>query len=321
MTNSIQFLNADLLNDQPKVKEIDHWLKVMNRPQGWHYDLDIIWILQELEKAGIKKGATILDAGAGMGVTQYVLAAKGYNVISLDFSHRTIPDLTKGIFDMQVESVQDLNYKHDYMGFVDYGTGTTEAPEQRDSLAVRGMKMINRGPVYLWGLVKNYFRMKRNKDYNIRERSNDHKDFGTIRLIRAAFHEIPLADMSVDALVSVSAIEHADKALMSQNIQEMKRVVKEGGLALITTSASDQRQDVFHEKTRGWCFSEESLKEMGLITGPIEFNYEEAEKNILNSHNWFSRIDPYYYNDPESEFFRKKIRQLPYLPVGIKIIK
>ena len=40
--NSIELLNGDLLSDQEKLDEIDHWLKVMNRPQGWHYDMDII---------------------------------------------------------------------------------------------------------------------------------------------------------------------------------------------------------------------------------------------------------------------------------------
>ena len=65
MTAELTLLDASLLNDSDKLAEISHWLKVMNRPNGWHYDLDHIWILRELEAAGILPGSTILDAGAG----------------------------------------------------------------------------------------------------------------------------------------------------------------------------------------------------------------------------------------------------------------
>jgi len=98
MKCEIQLLNASLLADEKTLEELSYWLGVMNRPNGWHYDLDHIWILSELEKAGIKPGATILDAGAGQGVLQYLLASRGYNVISLDFSPRRIPNRTVGIF-------------------------------------------------------------------------------------------------------------------------------------------------------------------------------------------------------------------------------
>ena len=81
MYGLIKFLPASLLKDRRKLMELTYWLRVMNRPNGWHYDLDHIWILNELEAAGLAKGATIIDAGAGQGIMQYLLAARGYNVI------------------------------------------------------------------------------------------------------------------------------------------------------------------------------------------------------------------------------------------------
>ena len=75
--NEIKLLSVKYLEDKTKLSEIDYWLKVMGRAQGWHYDMDIVWIISELEKAGIKKGATILDAGGGLGITQFILAARG----------------------------------------------------------------------------------------------------------------------------------------------------------------------------------------------------------------------------------------------------
>ena len=91
MKNRIELLNVDLLNQSDLLAEIDHWLKVFNWQQGWHYDLDIIWTLNCIEEYGLKPGSTIMDAGGGLGITQFLLAARGYNVISLDFNTRSIP--------------------------------------------------------------------------------------------------------------------------------------------------------------------------------------------------------------------------------------
>ena len=321
MTNSFQLLGPELLKDTGKLKEIDHWLNVMDRPQGWHYDLDIIWLLQELEKAGIKKGDTVMDAGAGLGVTQFILAALGYNVISLDFSQRVLPVLAEGIFDIHAAEKDTLNYKHDYMGFVDYGTGVVASAQKPGFFSKVINAFFKKGPGNIVSILKNNARKQNNKQCHAEELTADHSKFGTIKFVRAAFHDIPLADMSVDALVSVSAIEHADKKLMKENIAEMKRVVKTGGPLLITTSAAASSEDSFHEKTKGLCFSENSLIQMSSATTPQEFNYTKIEQALLETKEWVSRIDAYYAEDPASEFYKKKMKKLPYLAVGVKIIK
>lgn len=322
MTSSFQLLGVDLIKDSKKLNEIDHWLRVMNRPQGWHYDLDIIWLLQELEKAGIKKGDTVLDAGAGLGVTQFILASRGYNVISLDFSQRTIPQLADGIFDIQTAKQGNLNYKHDYIGFVDYGTEVVVNNWNKTNVMAKALKTVfNKGFFYIWSLIKSNLRTQRNKKWHANELNADHSDFGSIKFVRAAFHDIPLEDMQVDALVSVSAIEHADKTIMDKNISEMIRVVKNGAPILITTSATNQLEDIFHDKTKGWCFSQGNLKKMIAAEDPQSFEYEKTEKELLDTKEWVSRIDPYYTTDPESEFYKRKMKKLPYLVIGLKIIK
>ena len=319
--NSIELLNTDLLSDQEKLNEIDHWLKVMNRPQGWHYDMDIIWLLKGLGDAGIKKGATILDAGAGMGITQFLLAANGYNIISLDYSPRLNPPLAKDIFEIEVVEQDNLDYKHDYIGFVDYNSTRNEGKNNKiPDLFEKVLNAMGRGPEYMLSRVKQQFQKKQNKQININEKMRNHNDFGNIKFIRAAFHDMPLKDEEVDALVSVSAIEHADPKLMKQNINEMKRVVKKGNPLLITTSGTGKNKDWFHEKTQGWCYTEKSLKKIAGDDSIIQFNYNTVEENILNSSTWRSRIDPYYSKDSNSEFFRMKMNSLPYLPVGISIV-
>lgn len=42
----------------------------LGQPQGWHYVLDLIWLLRRLKFA---PAATVLDAGAGWGITQFLL--------------------------------------------------------------------------------------------------------------------------------------------------------------------------------------------------------------------------------------------------------
>ena len=320
--NSIELLTPELLNDHEKLNQIDHWLKVMNRPQGWHYDMDIIWLLKGLEDAGIKKGDTILDAGAGMGITQFVLAAKGYNIISLDFSPRSNPHLAEGIFEIEVNEQDSLDYKHDYIGFVKYDSIINEGNNNKTpDLFKKVLNAIGRGPGNMLSWMKQQFYKKQNKQININEKGFNHNDFGKIKFIRAAFHDMPLKDEEVDALVSVSAIEHSDPKLMGKNISEMKRVTKKGSPLYITTSATGKEKDWFHNKTQGWCFSKETLRGIICDDIQIEFDPDRAENQILSSDIWRKRIDPYYVNDPDSGFYQRKIKSLPYLPVGIKIIR
>ncbi|RKY40680.1 MAG: hypothetical protein DRP81_09100 [Candidatus Omnitrophota bacterium] len=42
---------------------------------GWHYILDLAWIISHID---IPPGCKILDAGAGGGILQYLLAIRGY---------------------------------------------------------------------------------------------------------------------------------------------------------------------------------------------------------------------------------------------------
>ena len=312
---------SDLLNDQDKLTEIDYWLRVMNRPQGWHYDMDIIWLLNKLEELGVKKGDTILDAGAGMGITQFILAARGYNVISLDFSPRNYPSLAQGIFEIEIDEQDKLEYKHDYIGFIKYGQDQPGSNNHHKfPFPIKVWNAVQKGPSYFFSQLRIYLRKQKNLKYNQLEKKKNHNGFGTIRFIRAAFHEIPLENETVDALISVSAIEHSDIKLLKNNISEMKRVVKLGHPLLITSSATDKSEDWFHDKTQGWCFSNNTLHQLGGPDIKIKFNHDIAEKNILSSTLWRNRIDSYYVNDPESGFYKRQADLLPYLPVGIKII-
>ena len=128
-----------------------------------------------------------------------------------------------------------------------------------------------------------------------------------------------MKEESVDAIISVSALEHADYGLLQENLSEFRRVAKADAPILITTSATNARENTFHEKTKGVCFSKKTLESFSEKMVIKNFNYDQIESNLLGSELFISRLDNYYVKDPLSDFYRKVMDKLPYLPVGIKI--
>ena len=312
MGNKIRLLDASLLSDKKKLREISYWLKVMNRPNGWHYDLDQIWILNELEKTGILPGSTILDAGAGQGVMQYILAARGYNIISFDFSPRTKPSHSLGIFQIEGEGDRNIDYHHPYMKFLSFGADSSRSMIARlkavtlRKIALLPQRAINYGLSFLFYTYERFVK--------------NHEDYGTITYLRAPFHKAPLPSESVDALISISAIEHADISLFDENIKELLRLLKPGASLLLTTSASNTDEDTYHEKSSGWCFSLPSLK--SFFPGcKVTFDAKTCARSLIESEVFKDRLDPYYYQDEKAFCYKKRIKSLPYLPVAVKMCK
>lgn len=314
--NKIKLLDASLFEYKEKLNELTYWLRVMNRPNGWHYDLDHIWILNELEKAGIKRGATVLDAGAGQGIMQYLLASRGINVISLDFSPRAFHPRTKGIFDIRGDGDKSINYKHGYMDFITYGDSHKKNMNLNIGYYINKLKNVG-----FLNSIKKALRNLRSYAYYLHERFlNGHDAYGEITFLRMPFHEMNSLDKKVDAVISVSAIEHADINLFRDNVESMLSVLKPSGVLLLTTSATDFIDNNFHEKSQGWCFSKNQLREF-LGECDVEFDMEKCKSSLLESKVLRKRLEPYYYKDEDSFCFDKKIVSFPYFPVSVKIVK
>ena len=158
-----------------------------------------------------------------------------------------------------------------------------------------------------------------NTFYWFLEINRDHSTFGDIKFIRAAFHNLPINSYEIDAVISLASLGHVEKKLIDPSLSELKRVLKPCAPIIITTCATDQSQDVFYEKTQGWCFCLRSLKKISLNSKYIDFNYSEVKKSIIESKILRSRLSRYYYLDPESVFYKKSFDDLPYLPVGLII--
>ena len=88
--DKIELLKPDLLSDKKSFNEVYFWIKMFVSEVGWHYPLDLIWQYKKIMELDLPKGSTILDAGAGDGMMQFILAGQGYNILSVDFSERKL---------------------------------------------------------------------------------------------------------------------------------------------------------------------------------------------------------------------------------------
>ena len=87
----IEILNVELLNrHRLLVEQLKSLAAELDLELGWHYLLDLSWIITNLEAID---GRTILDAGAGIGLMQWYLAKEGAQVISVDRLDRSDMDL------------------------------------------------------------------------------------------------------------------------------------------------------------------------------------------------------------------------------------
>ena len=84
--DKIEILSTNLLDEQRQtVTELKQLAVSLKLEFGWHYLLDLAWIINCLRAGGkLEAGLKILDAGAGTGVLQWYLADHGAEVISVD---------------------------------------------------------------------------------------------------------------------------------------------------------------------------------------------------------------------------------------------
>ncbi|NMB55527.1 MAG: methyltransferase domain-containing protein [Leptolinea sp.] len=241
MIPEIDILPCRLLDENPEtVKDIELIQKGLFIELGWHYYVDFVWIIDRMRHLGIPRGATVLDAGAGRGLLQYLLALYGYNVVSVDFTPRKNRLMGKLLFKNDQIS-DEKEHTHPYI---------THLQDMRS-----GGKVWKK----LWFLISH-----RRLDFFapfklIRQVVFGKSQTGEMHFYQADIRDMPaLKDGSIDAVVSVSVIEHLDIESLPQAIAEFNRVLKPGAPMLITTSASKDN-DWFHEASLGWCFSRSRL--------------------------------------------------------------
>lgn len=309
MGPSMEILDPDLVHQRPDLLAfIDHWKAALGLSIGWHYDLDLIWILSSLDAMGLPRGASILDAGAGNGLLQFLLAAKGYRVDSADFADRDIPWAAARIFRISKDVPASFS-AHDnrYREFIDH-----RLPRMDRERLLRLVGRPGRTARRLLETSRALFHPARWLEIL---RPNG---YGEITYRTADFTDMAgIPSGTYDCVVSVSAIEHNDPAQAGRAIREWQRVTKPGGALLVTTSAA--LEDSFLEFCQGWCFSRDTLAGIfGLDDAHDNYaDYEKLLGKLVANETIKRRIAPLYFEGGDNGLPYGRFPP-SYQPVGVR---
>ena len=297
----ITLLSSQMLNENdPILRDIQKLTKGLFKEIGWHYYVDILWVIKMLQSQNIQPGSTIVDAGAGNGLLQFVLSLYGYNVISVDFSPRKFNILERMFFNFGTINT-GAKFSHTYISHI------SEISSVKNKTK-RLLHMVCKGRLNPISVGKFVFRRYSSKSKP-----------GKIILYQADIRKMSeISSASIDAVVSISAIEHMQVNSINGAIQEFMRILKVDKPMIVTTSAS-KSSDWYHQPSEGWCFS---LKTISLM-----FNLENCDGTE------FRQFDNIMADYKENSFLRKKLASVyfisdkngmprgvwnpQYIPVGI----
>jgi len=241
MPDKIEILAVDLLEKhRPVVNNLRKMANSLGLDFGWHYLLDLTWIINQLGLDTPGQPLKILDAGAGVGVLQWYLASQGAQVLSVDRLDRAHLALRfRGRFRVTGLRAQDLHSMPQTM------LSSTMPLKRRLVDLGRGLAgwmggRAGRGSVTLY-----------------------HQDLQTLT-------DIP--DNTLDAVVAVSALEHNSPEDLGLVVKELLRTLKPGGKILATLGAA-RDQDWFHEPSQGWNYSADSLRKHFNLATDTADNY------------------------------------------------
>jgi len=293
----IELLPVSLLDEnREKVAELKKLAHSIGLEFGWHYLLDLIWILQNLDHIA---GCKILDAGAGTGILQWFLSENGADVISVDrMSRASLPLRFRRRFNTYGLRNSDLmpNREAFWQGFKRSVCG---------SLCRRWIKKILIQARDLFGYIKN-------------PRSSGH-----VWIYNQDLSElIDIQDDSMDAVVSLSALEHNAPDHLQKVVDELLRILKPGG-KLLTTLTAAKNQDWWHSPSSGWCYSEHSIKSYFRMPPetPSNFNqYDQLLVELINCSELRNNLASFYFKS-DNKGMPGGVWDPQYLPVGIQKTK
>lgn len=253
VSDRIEILSVSLLDEhRPTVESLHSMATELRTGFGWHYLLDLTWASEILKPA---HGQYVLDAGAGLGIMQWWLAAQGVNVLSVDRRSRASLDWhfrswcrVTGLRTEDLGPAKPLTLV-DFLPPSRYPLDLPRWPGKlRDTF--KRIRHANPSPPRERGSVTIY-----NQDL-------------------ATMNDIP--DGSLDAIVSISALEHNTLEGLCEVVTELMRVLKSGGI-LIATLGAARDSDWFHDPSRGWCLTENTLRRLFDLPEGCPSNYYQYD--------------------------------------------
>lgn len=248
-SDRLELLSVRLVDEHAELTRAIHGLAARLGIQlGWHYILDLVWIMTRLPHV---ERVRVLDAGAGGGLLQWFLAERGACVLSVDRLDRSQPPAwLRQRYSMRGLCEDDLR---------PYGLkGAWQSPTSAP-LALRLVRVARRAARMAVGRFAA-------------------KAPGTVIVHQSDL--IALDDVeteSIDVVVSVSALEHNPRAEIGAVVAELLRVLKPGGRILATLAAASH-EDRFHEPSQGWCLTERSLRQAFRLAPEAPSNFTAHDR-------------------------------------------
>lgn len=291
MEEKIEILSVSLLEQHRSLVSQLRGLSVsLGIEFGWHYLLDLTWILGRME---LGRAIRVMDAGAGTGIMQWFLARNGVEVISVDRLDRAyLPLRYRMLFNVQGLRKGDLKpVVQSIWARDDHG----RKPLQKMAVNLRDV---------LWaGLAS--------------------RAEGRVLIYNQDLRDMPeIPDNYLDYVVAVSSLEHNPPQNLKLVLEELIRVLKPGGCLLATLGAA-RDQDWFHKPSRGWCYSESTLRQVFGLSSRVPSNYESYDDLFDELRNCAE------LRDQMASFYRKSgdngmpwgLWDPQYQPVGVCKIK
>jgi SAM-dependent methyltransferase len=290
----IEIPSVELLNRQRDVvNKLWDVSRATRVEPGWHYLLDLTWIVENL---GPVEGKQILDAGAGMGLMQWYLIEQGaVEVISADRGSRyDLPLVMRSRYKVSGLRRSDLGPAWNVLkGNVSRASGIGKMVYFLRGLAALVMIAL---PKHFSGKVLIY-----NEDLS-------------------SMPDIP--DNSLDAVVAVSALEHNSPEGLQEVVAEIMRKLKPGGKLLATLCAGKDK-DWFHEPSHGWCYTDMTLRRLFDLSEDIPSNYaryDELLNSLKNSTELREKLAKIYFQSGDNGMPWGKWDP-QYQPVGVCKVK
>lgn len=294
--DQIEILNVDLLNKHRQlVIELKQLAKSLSLEFGWHYLLDLTWILSQL---GSLKGKRIMDAGAGTGVIQWYMAIKGAEVISVDRNSRAgLPLRFRSQIRVEGLRPEDLQ---EPQSNIHQKINNNQPPTLHQRL-----NQI-RNPIMNW--------------MDIHHKPNS---LGKVLIYNQDLSNLSdISDNSLDAIVAVSSLEHNTPEGLANVAKELQRVLKPGGTILATLAAA-KKEDWFHQASKGWCYTDSSLRKLFEMAESTPSNYIEYDQIIADLKSCAElreNLAAFYYKSGENGM-PWGIWDPKYPPVGVRKVK
>lgn len=255
----IEILPTSLLEHARVYKErVLALSKELRTGLGWHYMLDLSWAAREFST--MPPGSVVIDAGAGRGLMQWYLSDQEIDVISVDRIIRRdkINKVWRDRF-----PVMGLRGEKDLAPVAYAVRESTPRPTPPGERPKR--------PQHYWA------RYRHQLSRSLAAVRHKPKGQGIVYMYDQDIGElVDICDESVDAIVSISSLEHNSPEGLRTCVAELLRVLKPGGVMVATLGAA-KNKDWYHEPSKGWCYTEASLKDIFQLPHNVRSNYDRYD--------------------------------------------